>query len=120
MAGVHFTKKLIHQCTIQRTTPAQSSTGELIDSWANVGTVDCRYVQKNERIADASSGFPLLRSDMLLLNNGEDVIEEDRVINIVYKSDGSSVDAGPFSIESLLERNTGGAHHISIILERAE
>lgn len=120
MAGIHFKKKLIHQCTIQRTTPVQSSSGEPLDSWATVGTVDCRYVRKKQRVAQESIGFMTLLEDILLMNDSEDVIEEDRIINIVKKSDGSSVDSGPFTIEALLQRNTSDGHHLSLQLERVE
>jgi len=58
--------------------------------------------------------------DLLLVNNGEDVIEEDEITNIILKSDSSVVDAGPFTIEALLNRNTSGPHHISLQLERIE
>ncbi len=120
MAGIHFIKTLIHTCTVQRTTPAQSSSGELIDNWADVGNVACRYVQENERPGQIDQGFPLLRTDLLLMNIGEDVQEVDRITDIVFTNGGASVDPGPFFIEGLLERNTGQGHHISISLERAE
>ena len=120
MANVHFKKHLIHQAIVQRTTPAQSSSGELIDSWATTGTIDCRYVEKAERIASESAGFPMLESHMLLCNSGEDVREEDRIVTITLKADDSSIDAGPFTIESVLKRNSTGAHHISLQLERVE
>lgn len=119
MAGIHFKKKLIHTCTVQRNTPAQSGSGELIPSWADVGDVDCRYVQKTERIADAALGFPLIKVDLLLMNNGEDVQETDRITDIIFTNGGAVADAGPFFIEALLERNTREGHHISITLERA-
>ena len=57
---------------------------------------------------------------MLLCNQGEDVREEDRIVTITLKADDSSVDAGPFSIQAVLKRNTGSAHHISLQLERVE
>jgi len=120
MANVHFKKHLIHQAIVQRTTPAQSGSGELIDSWATAGTIDCRFVEKSERIANEAAGFPMLDSDMLLCNNGEDVQEEDRIATITLKADSSSVDTGPFSIQAVLKRNTGSAHHMSLQLERVE
>lgn len=120
MASIHFKKKLIHQCTIQRNTPVQSTSGELIDSWADVDTVDCRFVQKTETIAQESLSFQMLESPMMLMNAGEDVQEEDRIIDIVWKSDGSNLDTGPYTIESLLMRSTSSAHHLSLLLERIE
>lgn len=125
MASIHFQKTLIHRATVQRTTPVQSSSGELIDSWAGIGTIDGRYVRKEHRIAQEGVGFMMLLKDMFLVNDGvtslgEDIIEEDRIVDIELKADDTTVDAGPFTIESLLNRNALGAHHISLVLERIE
>lgn len=125
MAGIHFKKTLIHQATVERTTPAQSSSGELIDSWANIGIIDGRYVRKEHRIAQEGVGFMMLLKDMFLIDDGvttlgETIIEEDRIVDIKLKADDTTVDAGPFTVESLLNRNTFGAHHISLGLERVE
>ena len=120
MANVHFKRHLIHQAIVQRTTQSQSSSGELIDSWATAGTIDCRYVEKSERIASEAAGFPMLESHILLCNQGEDVREEDRIATITLKADSSSVDAGPFDVMAVLKRNSTGTHHISLQLERVE
>jgi len=120
MAGPHFKKHLIHTAVIRRTTQSQSTSGELINSWATSGTIDCRYVQQSHRIADEAQGYPMVADHLLLCNTGEDVIEEDQVANIKFASDGTVVDAGPFTIESLLGRNSTKAHHMSIKLERVE
>ncbi len=71
-------------------------------------------------MAQEGIGFMTLLEDLLLVNAGENVIEEDRIINIILKSDSSTVDAGPFTIEALLGRNTSSPHHISLSLERVE
>ena len=125
MAGPQFKRKLIHQCTVERNTPSQSTTGELTPSWAGIGTLDCRFVEKTERIANEAVGYPMLKTYLLLLADtetslDEDVAVDDRVTDVVWKVDGSSVDAGPFAIESLLRRNTGGTHHYSLQLERVK
>jgi hypothetical protein len=120
MASSHFKRHLIHRCIIERNTQTQSGSGELIDSWATAGTMDCRYVEKSERIALESVGFMMLEDHQLLCNAGEDVNEEDRITTITLKADDSSIDSGPFSIEEKLIRNTTGAHHISLRLERVE
>lgn len=120
MANVHFKRHLIHQAVVQRTTPSQSASGELIDSWAVAGTIDLRYVMKTMRIAVEGVGFQMVEQHLAVCNTGEDVKEEDRIATITLKSDGSSVDAGPFSIESVLNRNTDSAHHMSLELERVE
>jgi len=120
MAGTHFKKHLIHSAMVQRNTPTTSASGELIPSWADVGEIDCRYVEKSERIASEGIGFMMLQSDMLLCNAGEDVAEDDRVVDIRMKIDDSVVDAGPFAVEALLKRSSTVVHHMSIRLERIE
>lgn len=123
MASVHFKRNLIHQATIQRNTPTVSADGELIPAWANVGSLDCRYVQKSERIASESRGFMMVLTDMLLCatgvcDTGETVAEDDRVTDIMLKSDSSTVNAGPFSVEALLGRYSTKAHHLSLQLKK--
>lgn len=125
MASSHFKRKLIHQATVQRNTSSQSSTGEPIPSWAGIGTITCRFVEKTEWVANEAAGFPVLSTYLLLLADtetslAEDVAVDDRVTDVVWGVDGSSVDAGPFAIESLLRRNTGSAHHYSLQLERVK
>jgi len=121
MANVHFKKHLIHQCTVERSTPAQSGSGEPIDSWGESPLIiNCRYVEKRERIADAALGLMVRESHILLCNTGEDVQEEDRIKDIVLRSDSSSVDAGPFMVRAFLNRSSTEPHHISLELERAE
>lgn len=120
MASIHFKKHLIHQCMVQRNTPSQSSSGELIESWTDVGNVNCRFVDKEERIAQEGLGLMMMQRQMLLMDTGENIQEEDRVIDVILRADSSVVDAGPFSIESLLQRNTSGGHHLSAVLERIE
>jgi len=120
MAGPHFKKHLIHTATIRRTTQTQSASGELIDSWSTAGTIDCRYIQQSERIADEGQGYPMVEDHLLLCDTGEDVVEEDRITNVRFAATGILVDSGPFIIESLLGRNSTKAHHMSIKLERVE
>ena len=120
MADVHFKKHLIHQATVQRKTEAASDTGELIATWATNGTIYCRFIQKSERVAQPGTGFMMAESCRLLCNAGEDVIEEDRITSIILRSDSSSVDAGPFTIEELVQRNTTAGYHLSMGLERVE
>ena len=41
----HFKRNLIHTCTVQRSTPTTSPSGELIDAWSTVATsVRCRLI----------------------------------------------------------------------------
>lgn len=120
MAGPHFKKHLIHQAVVQRTTRSQAANGELIDSWAAVGTIDIRYVQNAHRIADEQMGYPMVLEHFALCNSDEDVTVEDRLVNVTLKVDGSTVNAGPFEINGVLGRNSTGPHHIRLNLEKIE
>lgn len=120
MAGVNFKRHLIHQCTVERPTYSQDSGGALIPTWSEVDTIDCRYIEKRERIADENKGFMMLEEHRLLCNYGEDIQEADRIKDITLKADDSTVDAGPFTVEEMLARNSSGPHHLSFKLERVE
>ena len=120
MANIHFKKHLVHQATVQRATFARSGSGEPIPTWAVNGTINCRYVEKTERVADPALGLMMGESHILLCNQGEDVIEEDRITNIILRSDSSVVDVGPFAVEAVLKRTSTSPHHISLKLERVE
>ena len=118
MANIHFKKHLIHTCVVQRNTPTQSATGELIPDWADVDTIDCRFIAKTERIASESAGFPMAQTYKLLVNTGEDVDVDDIIRNIRWKSSDTLVDEGTFRIEAVLNRNSTKAHHTSLSLEK--
>lgn len=120
MAGTHFKKHLIHSAMVQRATWVASGSGELIPTWADVGEIDCRYVEKSERIAAEGVGFMMLESHMLLCNEGEDVQEDDQIIDIRVRTDDSVVNAGPFTVEALLKRSSTASHHWALKLERVE
>lgn len=120
MASIHFQKQLIHICDIERATITRSASGEEVFTWA-VSTADeaCRYVQRQERIAVESRSLQMEQVQFVLFNNGVDVQVEDQISNIRF-TDGTLVDSGPFTIEGDLERNSTGAHHIRINVERIE
>lgn len=122
MARVHFKKHLIHEVTRQRAAIVQSASGEITRDWEHPDelVLYARYVQKTERVAQESIGFMMLQVDTLLVNDDADIIESDRVVDITLRSDSSLVDAGPFTIESVLGRNYTKPHHISLMLERVE
>jgi hypothetical protein len=120
MASVHFRRTLIHQCTVQRSTESQTDTGQVSLAWSDVGVVNCRFVQKQERKADEPQAFVTWQGDLVLMNSGEDVLIEDRLTDIVFRRTGASVDAGPFDIEAVLERNTSAGHHLSLQVERVD
>lgn len=48
---------LAHDVTVQRNMPTISSDGELIPSWVDMGTVNCRYVEKPKCIAAKMVGI---------------------------------------------------------------
>jgi len=56
----------------------------------------------------------------MLFDSSVDVREEDRIITITLRSSGATVDAGPFSIEGAVLRNSTRAHHQSVRLRRVE
>lgn len=122
MAGnSHFKRTLIHTCTVERPSYAQSTSGEPVPSWATVAEdVRCRYVQKQERIAFETISLQMEQRDLLLLLPGADIDEGDRVSDIRLYSDDTLVDAGPFTVEARLTRNARAARHISVQLERIE
>ena len=120
MADIHFKKTLIHSAMVQRNTPAASASGELIPDWAAVGRINGRFVEQQERIAAEGVGFMMLKQNLYLCDAGEDVQEDDQIVDILWRTDDSVVDAGPFSVESLLKRSSTAAHHWSLRLERVE
>ena len=120
MASAHFKRHLIHSAMVQRNTPTASASGEPIPSWADVDTINCRYVEKSERIAAEGIGFMMLESHLLLCDADEDVQEDDRIVDILLRTDDSVINAGPFTVEALLKRSGTAAHHWSIRLERVE
>lgn len=120
MADVHLKKHFIHSAMIQRNAPTTSSSGELIPGWSDVGRIIGRFVEQQERIASESLGFPMLNRNLFLCSEGEDVEEDDRLTDILWRTDDSVVDAGPFSVEALLKRSSTVAHHWTIRLERVK
>lgn len=119
MASVHFKKKLIHRCTIQRAVETRTASGAVKQTFGDEYTDrPCRYVQRTERQATEEQSFQRQLIHLLLFDYGEDVTAKDRISDITLAADGSSVNAGPFDIEHVLERNTGGHHHLSLELER--
>lgn len=125
MGSTAFKKHLIHTCDIQKPTESRSTTGEITRTWAIAtggSAYPCRYVQEIEAISNESEGFAMKQRDMLLIDSAGSAlaVEEYRVKNIRYAAGSALVDAGPFSIEAVLGRNTTKAHHISLNLERIE
>ena len=120
MAGIHFRRQLIHAADVLETTPAQSTSGELIDTWTTARSINCRLVQKREAIALESLSFQMREVPRLLCDAGENVVEEDRIANVTLRVDGSAIDAGPFDINEVLTRSSTTSLHMSLRLERIE
>ena len=125
MGSAAFKRNLIHACDIQKPTESRSTTGEITRTWATAtggSGIACRYVQKREAISSESEGFAMKQWDLLLLDSAGSAVavEEYRVKNIRFAVGSGLVDAGPFTIEGVLGRNSTKAHHISINLERIE
>jgi len=124
MTNPAFARHLIHSAVIRRNSaepPPVNAIGEPAPDWEDedaAGTIACRYVQKNERIASESAGFPLINIDMLLFDESEDVVETDLVTDITLTETGELIAEGPFRVVSLLTRNRRSAHHKSAIIER--
>ncbi len=123
MAGIQFQRHLIHQAIIERDSGAgtvQDSFGGIVETFSPVGTVDCRFISKMQRIADESIGLVMVGFNKLLLNTGEDVQVNDQVRTITLKSTGGTVDAGPYMINAVLDRNSTKQHHTALELEKID
>ncbi len=77
----------------------------------------CRFVEKEQRVADsATAERPTITTYLLLFGPGRDVKVKDRVVNIVLQ-DGST-DAGPYTIDALLRRRGKATKHLSARLTK--
>lgn len=112
-----FADELIHTCNIQRSTPAQDSTGQPVDAWAALHTGKaCRLVIRTERIAAPDRGHLNVTTYTLLLAANVEVTTKDQV-SLVTLETGSTL--GPFDILAVLPRRdeTGVEHHRALSLE---
>ncbi len=120
-SSVHLKRHLIHTCVIERGSESFATyTGEPTLTYTSQGSFVCRYVEDQERIANESVGLPMLEAPFVMLINGVDIREEDRVRSITLTRSGSSVEVGPLTVEELYKRNSTGPHHIYAKLERIE
>jgi len=116
--GKHFNAILIHTCTIQRSTPATSTSGEPIPSWADVDTlVLCRYIQQRQSFPNEGLTAEHIRVDLVLLKAGTDIQEDDRISSIVLAADSTTVLSGPLTVTSVIRRNTTETNHLSVAVE---
>jgi hypothetical protein len=110
---------LIHTCTIQRFLPAgDDSLKAPKKDWRDWLTgVRCRRITKQQRVADtAFAERPVITADLLLVPAGTDIKQGDRVTTIVDET--GAVEAGTFTIESVIIRRGRAARHVSLNLER--
>lgn len=109
----------IHRCDVERyTSIGRDGLKAEQKSWQpwEVG-MRCRFVEKEQRVADtALAERPTITTYLLLFGAGRDVKTKDRIVNIVLE-DGTT-DAGPYTIEQLLHRRGRAAKHQSARLEK--
>jgi hypothetical protein len=85
--------------------------------------VACRYVEKEEKIADENLGLQMLTVYRLLLPAGTDATTTDRISRIAVENDEVITDPATgnpqvFGIEEkLTRRGAKGQNHISLKLE---
>lgn len=109
----------IHRCTVERFTSLgrDGLKAEQKDwrSW-EVG-MPCRFVEKEQRVADSAlAERPTTTIYLLLFGARRDVKAKDRIVNIVLQ-DGT-VDVGPYTIENILRRRARATRHLSARLEK--
>jgi hypothetical protein len=124
-AAAAFNRKLIHLCDIRDNStepPPQGPSGAPIPDWDTqpvTATEACRFVEKDERLADERAGFPRKKEHLLLLKSDTVIQETSKVTNIRF-ADGTPVNDAVWIVEDLLPRNTSGPHHVSVKLERVD
>lgn len=113
--GAHF----IHRCDVERfTSIGRDGLKAEQKDWRpwEVG-MPCRFVEKEQRAADSAlAERPTITTYLLLFGARRDVKAKDRIVNIVLQ-DGA-VDAGPYTIESILRRRGRATKHLSARLEK--
>lgn len=108
---------LIHRCSIQQLSVAQSATGELVDSYQNAYTdVSCRVYAKDQEIASPVQGDLILTRTSALFPPGTTIGVHDRITDIV-DSDGASVMTGTYEVERVLTRRARNSTLIRVDLE---
>lgn len=109
-----YASRLIHRAVLQRSaaiadpTTSQGPTGQPIADWTDPGNVnerdvECRLVEKSERVA-TSTGLQVFKTYTLFLLPEVDVKNEDRVLQVEME-DGEI--KGPFEIETVYPHRDG-------------
>ncbi len=82
-----------------------------LEAQLGFGEPDHRVVNTREMIGDF----------LLYWAAGQDVVEKDRIINVVRTADSVAIDAGPFTVlDILLAENDGSEHHREARMDRTE
>jgi hypothetical protein len=113
-----------HRCTIERDRApyAPDAQRNHVRDYQPVATgVPCRLVTKTQRVPDGVlAESPVITTYTLLLSARQDILagKVDRIVNVTDHA-GNVIEAGPFTVESLIRRTGGTARsHISVALER--
>ena len=85
-------------CTIERTTPAQNSTGEVENTWTTVATVACGLISKRQQLVSPDKGEHYETVYQVVLPYGADIQKGDRLVDFTGML---SLD-GPIHISSVL------------------
>lgn len=114
---------LIHTCTIEEAETALDEYGEreVDPSWALYERgVRCRLVEDQQRIAQEGGVSYALITTYRLLTLPSLGLRADRRYRVVdvRTYGGELVDAGPFTIESRLQRRGRAAHHQTLELQK--
>jgi hypothetical protein len=113
--------QLVHRCTIERDRARESSITEHRThrpDWRVIATdVPCRLVTRTQRVPDGVlAEAPTITTYTLLLSPRADIRPGgiDRIVAVATRA-GELLEAGPFTIDSVVRRSAGPArHHISL------
>lgn len=114
---------LIHTCNIEEFSGSALPTGEIQKTWSvksGGSCVPCRYVRNVETWADEEDGLQRALRDKVFLKSDVTIASQDRITNVILKSSGGTVDAGPFKILATLNRNAARLRHITLEVEKID
>lgn len=109
----------IHSCDTERfTSVGKDGMRQEKRGWRAWETgMACRFVEKEQRVADSVlAERPTITTYTLLFGPGRDVKAKDRIINIVFE-DGTT-DDGPYTIDAILRRRGRSLKHLSAKLTK--
>lgn len=116
-----FLNALIHTCSIQSYTVGQGSAGEITRTPATLQTeIRCRLVQRAQNEPMTDVGQMVQTDATLFLQSEESISTEDEILNVVFRVDGSTFDAGPYEVVQVVKRDRNTVHHISARLKKIE